>query len=31
MSPTLGDLLKYETNASYCRETVTLKSGTSCR
>ena len=27
MSPTLGDLLKYELNASYCRETVTLKSG----
>ncbi len=26
--PTLGDLLKYELNASYCRETVTLKSGT---
>jgi hypothetical protein len=29
MAPTLGDLLKYELNASYCRETVTLKSGTS--
>ncbi|MCW5750230.1 MAG: head decoration protein [Alphaproteobacteria bacterium] len=28
MSPTLGDLLKYELNASYCRETVTLKAGT---
>ena len=28
MSPTLGDLLKYELNANYCRETVTLKSGT---
>jgi hypothetical protein len=28
MAPTLGDLLKYELNASYCRETVTLKSGT---
>lgn len=28
MSPTLGDLLKLELNASYCRETVTLKSGT---
>jgi hypothetical protein len=28
MSPTLGDLLKYELNGSYCRETVTLKSGT---
>lgn len=28
MSPTLGDLLKFELNASYCRETVTLKSGT---
>jgi len=26
--PTLGDLLKYELNANYCRETVTLKSGT---
>ena len=29
MSPTLGDLLKFELNASYNRETVTLKSGTS--
>ena len=29
MAPTLGDLLKYELNANYCRETVTLKSGTS--
>jgi len=29
MAPTLGDLLKYELNGSYCRETVTLKSGTS--
>ena len=28
MAPTLGDLLKYELNANYCRETVTLKSGT---
>jgi hypothetical protein len=28
MPPTLGDLLKYELNASYCRETVTLKAGT---
>lgn len=28
MAPTLGDLLKYELNASYCRETVTLKAGT---
>ena len=28
MSPTLGDLLKFELNGSYCRETVTLKSGT---
>jgi len=28
-SPTLGDLLKYELNANYSRETVTLKSGTS--
>lgn len=27
-SPTLGDLLKYELNASYCREAVTLKAGT---
>jgi hypothetical protein len=26
--PTLGDLLKYELNVSYNRETVTLKSGT---
>lgn len=29
MPPTLGDLLKYELNGSYCRETVTLKAGTS--
>jgi hypothetical protein len=28
-SPTLGDLLKFELNASYCRETVILKGGTS--
>lgn len=28
MSPTLGDLLKFELNASYCREAVTLKAGT---
>ena len=28
-APTLGDLLKYELNASYCREAVTLKVGTS--
>jgi hypothetical protein len=28
MSPTLGDLLKYELNANVSRETVTLKSGT---
>jgi hypothetical protein len=28
MPPTLGDLLKYELNASYCREAVTLKAGT---
>jgi hypothetical protein len=28
-SPTLGDLLKFELSASYCRETVTLKAGTS--
>ena len=27
MMPTLGDLLKYELNANYSRETVTLKSG----
>jgi Bacteriophage lambda head decoration protein D len=26
--PTLGDLLKFECNPSYCRETVTLKGGT---
>jgi hypothetical protein len=29
MPPTLADLLKYELNGSYCRETVTLKAGTS--
>ncbi|MBL8668907.1 MAG: head decoration protein [Rhodospirillales bacterium] len=29
MTPTLGDLLKFEVDASYCRETVTLKAGTS--
>jgi hypothetical protein len=28
-APTLGDLLTFELNASYCRETVTLKAGTS--
>jgi len=28
MPPTLGDLLKYELNANYCREAVTLKAGT---
>jgi hypothetical protein len=28
MAPTLGDLLKYELNANYSRETVTLKVGT---
>lgn len=28
-APTLGDLLKFELNASYCRETVTLQAGTS--
>ena len=28
MSPTLGDLLKFELNGSYSREFVTLKSGT---
>ncbi len=28
MAPTLGDLLKYELNGNYSRETVTLKSGT---
>ena len=27
--PTLGDLLKFELNASYSRETVVLKAGTS--
>jgi hypothetical protein len=27
--PSLGDLLKYELNANYTRETVTLKAGTS--
>src|SRR4029079_26200 len=26
--PTLGDLLKYELNGSYNRETITLKAGT---
>ncbi|GAB4390300.1 head decoration protein [Albidovulum sp.] len=29
MPLTLSDLLKYELNASYCREIVTLKAGTS--
>jgi len=28
-APSLGDLLKFELNASYCREMVTLKAGTS--
>ena len=28
MAPTLGDLLKYELNANFSRETITLKSGT---
>ena len=28
MAPTLGDLLKFELNANYSRETVTLKAGT---
>lgn len=28
-APTLGDLLKFELNANYSRETVTLKAGTS--
>ena len=28
MSPTLGDLLKYELNGNFSRENVTLKSGT---
>jgi hypothetical protein len=28
-SPSLGDLLKYELNTNYTRETVTLKSGAS--
>jgi hypothetical protein len=27
-TPTLGDLLKYELNGNYSRETITLKSGT---
>jgi hypothetical protein len=27
MAPTLGDLLKYELNGNYSRETVTLKAG----
>ena len=27
--PTLGDLLKFELNANYCREAVTLKAGAS--
>lgn len=27
--PTQGDLLKYELNGSYCRETVTLRGGAS--
>jgi hypothetical protein len=29
--PTLGDLLKYELNGNFTRETVTLKSGTDYR
>ena len=29
MAPTLGDLLNFELIASYSRETVTLKAGTS--
>lgn len=29
MAPTLGDLLKFELNGNYNRESVTLKSGTS--
>ena len=28
MPPSLGDLLKYELNGNFCRETITLKSGT---
>src|SRR5687768_14011583 len=28
MSPTLGDLLKFELNGNYNRESVTLKTGT---
>jgi hypothetical protein len=28
MAPTLGDLLKYELNGNYSRETATLKAGT---
>lgn len=27
-APTLGDLLKYELNGNYSRETVTLEAGT---
>ncbi len=27
MPPSLGDLLKFELNGNYCRETVTLKAG----
>jgi Bacteriophage lambda head decoration protein D len=27
-APSLGDVLKYELNGNYCRETVTLKAGT---
>ena len=28
MPPSLGDLLKYELNGNFCRETITLKAGT---
>jgi hypothetical protein len=28
MAPTLGDILKYELNANYCREIIALKAGT---
>ena len=27
MQPTLGDLLKYELDADYCREAITIKGG----
>ena len=27
LPPSLGDLLKYELNGNFCRETITLKAG----